>query len=81
MTSANVTTRIDPRHMHRKKVSDHAPVDMSIHVKKEAMGSLSLKTFSGESPADFKNGRESFDNAMDDVARHGRCPGAFSKKH
>ena len=41
--------------------------DKSTHVKKEPMGSLSLKTFSGDSPADFKNWRESFDNAMDDV--------------
>ena len=32
--------------------------DKSIHVKKEPMGSLSLKTSSGESPADFKNWRE-----------------------
>ena len=41
--------------------------DKMVHVKKEPMGTLALKTFSGEVPADFKNWREAFDNAMDDV--------------
>ena len=30
MVSANATTKTDPRQMHIKKVSDHAPVELSI---------------------------------------------------